>query len=127
MIFRQKLQQFTVLLRSRKVDSQLNISIEDPSQFTVYGILEIINKIGDGCGHRGKTAICKNFVRRCYRKVEDNRDVIGDILTMLPSDIYGSLISGGFTLVMAVSPSRALSVAYFADSLTCNYLIFPRL
>lgn len=35
--------------------------------------------------------------------MEDNRGVIEGILAMIPVDIYGSVISGGFTLILAVS------------------------
>lgn len=107
--FRQTLRRFVDTLKRRKVDSQLDISIENPDAFTINDILGIINKLGEGQGDDSKTGSCKSFIRRCYRRVEDNRDVIEAILSMLPSDIYGSVISGGFSLIMAVRSPAGFS------------------
>jgi hypothetical protein len=100
--FRQTLQRFVAVLKRRKVDDELGIVIKDPSEFTVEYILEITNKIGESRENSMKTKSCKSFIRKCYRKVEDNRGVIGGILTMVPDDVYGSVISGGCSLILAV-------------------------
>jgi hypothetical protein len=103
--FRGILKKFVAVLKERKVDSQLGIVIKDPSEFTIEYILEIINKLGEGRENAAKTRSCKNFIQRCYRKMKDNRGVIEGMLTLIPNDIYGSVISGGFTLILAVSLS----------------------
>ncbi|KAI1083012.1 hypothetical protein F5B20DRAFT_528212 [Whalleya microplaca] len=105
--FRQTLQRLVVILKDRNVDIPLDISIEKPSNLTIDGVLKIVNKIEEGRNNSAKIRSCKNFIRRCYRKVEDNRDVIGTIITMLPTDSYGSLISGGFTLIMVAVEKHA--------------------
>lgn len=117
-IFRRTLRNFVTVLKERKVDVQLGIVIKDPSEFTVEYILEIISRLGESSGSPSKIRSCKKFIKSCYRKVEDNRGVVEGILTMVPNDIYGSLISGGFTLILAVS----LSVI---SSLLGNYCMRP--
>ncbi|KAK3331866.1 hypothetical protein B0T19DRAFT_414117 [Cercophora scortea] len=107
LMFRGTLNRFVILLKERKVDEQLGIVIKNPNDFTVEYVLEIIKKIGEGGQNNSKIQSCKNFVKRCYRKLEDNRGVIEGILTMFPDDIYGSVISGGFTLIMAAVEKHA--------------------
>lgn len=105
-IFRQTLQRFIATLKERKVDSQLGIAIkDDPSEFTVsymLGIISKIDKIRESASN-SKARICNNFIRKCFRKMEASKGVIEGILTLAPDDIYGSIISGGFTLILAVS------------------------
>ncbi|KAI1139708.1 hypothetical protein F5Y05DRAFT_379832 [Hypoxylon sp. FL0543] len=98
------LKRFATILKERKVDSQLNITIKDPNdpcEFTFDYVLGIINKIGEARGNAAKTRSCKNFIRKYYRKLEDNQEAIQGLLTMIPNDIYGSVLSGGFTLILA--------------------------
>lgn len=104
--FRQTLKDFVTILRERNVDSQLDIVFRDPSDFTVEYILHIINRLGESNKNPSKTKSCKNFIRSWYRKLEDNKGIMEGILTMVPNDIYGSVISGGFTLILAVSLAR---------------------
>lgn len=101
--FRRTLQKLVAVLRERNVNTELNIDIKDPSEFTCEYVLQIINKIGENRDSATKTRSCKNFARKCYQKVEDNRRAIEGFLTMIPSDAYGSVISGGFAMIMAVS------------------------
>lgn len=96
------LQKLVAVLRERNVNTQLDLDIKDPSEFTCEYVLQIINKIGEIRDSAAKTRSCKNFVRRCYQKVEDNRSAIDGFLTMIPSDVYGSVISGGYAMIMAV-------------------------
>ncbi|KAI0381927.1 hypothetical protein F5Y04DRAFT_288095 [Hypomontagnella monticulosa] len=104
--FQQTLKILVATLKERKIDTELGISIQDPSEFTLEGILSIINRIKES-KNDAKTRTCKNFARRCYRRFEDNRDVVDAVLSMLPNDIYGSVISGGATLIMAAVETRA--------------------
>ncbi|EEU37124.1 uncharacterized protein NECHADRAFT_86736 [Fusarium vanettenii 77-13-4] len=105
--FRRTLQRLIAILRERNVDTQLNIDIKDPSDFTCEYVLQIINKIRETRESATKTRSCKNFVRRCYQKIEDNRSAIEGFLTMIPNDAYGSVISGGFAMIMAAVEKRA--------------------
>lgn len=99
--FQQTLHSFVRLLRERNVDKDLNVVIKDPGELTMQDALVIISKIQEGRDPKHVRS-CKSFIQKCYRKAEDNRGAIGAILSMLPNDSYGSVISGGFALILAV-------------------------
>lgn len=75
------------LLKKRKVDTELNIVIKDPGEHTFDHVLDIINKIGEGRGNAAQTNSSKNFIRSCYRRMENNRGVAEGILALVPTDI----------------------------------------
>jgi hypothetical protein len=102
--FRQTLQRLVAVLQERGVNKELGIEIKNPGDgFTFDYVLGIANRLQEGRENALQMKTCKTFIRRCYRKVEGSRGVIGGILEMVPNDAYGSVISGGFTLIMAVS------------------------
>ncbi|RSL82430.1 hypothetical protein CEP51_005151 [Fusarium floridanum] len=103
----QPVQKLVAVLKERNVDTQLNITIKDPSEFTCDYVLQLIDKIQERRDNAIKTSSCKNFVRRCYQKVEDNGGAIEAFLTIIPNDAYGSVISGGFAMIMAAVEERA--------------------
>ncbi|KAI0451498.1 hypothetical protein F5B21DRAFT_486773 [Xylaria acuta] len=96
--FQQRLEGFACMLKDRNVDKELRIEIKDPKDFNLPYILEIIGKIEK---HTDTKRPYKAFVRRCFRRIEDNKAVIEGIISFVPDDIYGALISGGFTLILA--------------------------
>jgi len=100
--FQQTLRNFVRLLRERNVDKELNVAIKDPAEFTMRDALAIIHKIQEGRDPKHMTSF-KAFIQKCYRKAEKHRGAIETILAMLPTDSYGSVISGGFTMILAVS------------------------
>lgn len=96
------------MLRERGVDSELGIVIKDADELTLAYALEVISKISENRDNAAKTKSCKKFVERCCRKMEDNKGVVEGVLAMIPTDIYGSLISGSISLILAVSgPARS--------------------
>ncbi|KAK3328994.1 hypothetical protein B0H66DRAFT_526386 [Apodospora peruviana] len=110
--FSQTLRRLIAMLKERNVEAQLGIVFKDPSEFTLRYLLQIANKIQEHRENTDKTRACKNFIRSCCRKMEDNKHVVEGILSLVPSDIYGSVISGGFALIMAsckIAHSRLIS------------------
>ncbi|ETS76966.1 hypothetical protein PFICI_10840 [Pestalotiopsis fici W106-1] len=100
------LRRLVATLKERRIEEQLGISLKDPSEFNFEYVLSIVNKLKDARDAPNSNS-CKNFIRRCFRKVEDNRGVIGGILEMLPGDIYGSVLSGGFSLILTAIEHHA--------------------
>ncbi|KAJ2988901.1 hypothetical protein NUW58_g3737 [Xylaria curta] len=96
--FQQRLEGFACMLKERNVDQELRIQIKDPKDFDLAYVLDLIDKIEK---HRDKKRPYRAFFRKCFRKIEDNKVVIEGILSFVPDDVYGSLISGGFTLILA--------------------------
>lgn len=100
MEFQKRLEGIAALLRLRKLDVELHIEIRDPKDFDLPYLLDIINKVEE---QKEKKSSYTRFVRKCLRKSQENQVVLEGILGLIPGDIYGSLISGGFTLILAVS------------------------
>lgn len=109
--FRRTFESFVSLLKDRHVDTGLGIELKDPADFTFGYILGILNKIVEEKENFLHTKSCKAFVRKCYRKAEENTGVIEGILNMIPDDIYGSAISGGVALILAVRFPRLTPIA----------------
>lgn len=110
--FQQTLERFVRLLRERNVDRELNVEIKDPGQLTMEDALSIIGKIQDGRNTK-QVKSCKDFIYKCYRKAESKRGIAEAVLTMVPNDVYGSVISGGFTLILAVSHHVCFGCRWF--------------
>ncbi|KAM7204874.1 hypothetical protein V8F33_001463 [Rhypophila sp. PSN 637] len=104
--FQNTLQSFVRLLRERNVDNELNVEIKDPEHLTMADALAIIGKIQEGRNSK-QVKSCKDFVHKCYRKAESKRAVAEAVLSMIPNDAYGSVISGGFTLILAAVEKHA--------------------
>jgi len=117
--FQRSLERFIAVLRERKVDTQLGIELKDAKDFTMDYVLELIRKIGERKENGSKTQACKNFVNKYCRKIEDHKGVIEGILGLVPTDIYGSLLSGGFSLILVVSSAHA-SKSQIPSGLRCR-------
>ncbi|KAM7192882.1 hypothetical protein V8F20_008679 [Naviculisporaceae sp. PSN 640] len=104
--FQQTLENFVRLLRERNVDKELNVEIKNPDQLTMEDALSIISKIQEGRDTK-EVKSCKDFIYKCYRKAESKRGIADAVLTMIPNDAYGSVISGGFTLILAAVEKHA--------------------
>ncbi|KAI1753756.1 hypothetical protein F4782DRAFT_529174 [Xylaria castorea] len=96
--FQQRLEEFAYMLKRRNVDKELRIEIKNPKDFDLPYILEIIDRIEK---HSAMKRPYKAFVRKCFRRIEDNKAIIKGIISFVPDDVYGALISGGFTLILA--------------------------
>jgi hypothetical protein len=97
MAFQQRLEHFASLL---KEDRDIDIEIRDPKDFDLAYILQAMEKIEQ---HKDKEQSYRPFIKKCCRKYESNKSIVKGILGLVPNDLYGSLISGGFTLILAVS------------------------
>ncbi|KAK4207870.1 hypothetical protein QBC37DRAFT_85921 [Rhypophila decipiens] len=104
--FQHTLHSFVRLLRERNVDNELNVEIKDPEDLTMADALDIIGKIQEGRNSK-QVKSCKDFIHKCYRKAESKRAVAEAVLSMIPNDAYGSVISGGFTLILAAVEKHA--------------------
>lgn len=102
--FQQTLTRFTETLQKRKVFTRLGIPSRDPRNFDLDYVLSIATRISDQRVTDEETRICKRFIRKICQKTTKHKNVFSGLISLAPSDIYGSVISGGFTLVLAVFP-----------------------
>ncbi|KAI8955985.1 hypothetical protein F4801DRAFT_599184 [Xylaria longipes] len=111
--FQQRLERFARMLKDRNVDKELRIEIKDAKDFNLPYVLEIIDQIEKRTDVKRPY---KAFVRRCFRIIEDNKAVIEGIISFVPDDMYGTLISGGFTLILATATSLRVRKGLVLDS-----------
>lgn len=102
--FQQTLTRFTETLQKRKVFTKLGIPSRDPRNFDLDYVLSIATRISERRDTDEETRICKRFIRKICQKTTKHKNVLSGLISLAPSDIYGSVISGGFTLILAVSP-----------------------
>ena len=62
------LQKLVAVLRERNVNTQLDLDIKDPSEFTCEYVLQIINKIGETRDSAAKTRSCKTLSGDAIRR-----------------------------------------------------------
>jgi hypothetical protein len=113
--FKETLRKFLVTLNTRKMFKKLNVEIKEPKVYDIDYVLSIAKLIEERREEAENTRVCKRFIRKCLRGVVKHKDVLTGIINMAPSDVYGSVISGGFTVILAVSP---MSFAFLNDLLT---------
>lgn len=104
--FQDTLKRFSVTLKSRKIFKKLGVEIREPGDYNLDYVLSIAKLIEERREGADNTRDCKRFIRKCFRGAAKHKDVLTGIISMAPSDIYGSVISGGFTLILAVSLTR---------------------
>ncbi|RYP23848.1 hypothetical protein DL765_000925 [Monosporascus sp. GIB2] len=98
--FNRILEKFVLVLKERNVEADLEIVLRNPADFTLDYVLELVNKIDERRESASRTKRCKAFIRKWYRKANENKAIVEGLITIIPNN-YGSIISGGFTLILA--------------------------
>lgn len=117
--FQKTLTRFTEILQKRKVFTKLGIPSRDPQNFDLDYVLSLAIRISERRDTDEETLICKRFVRKICQKTTKHKNVLSGLIGLAPSDIYGSVISGGFTLILAASrssPSLSGPSAHYLSS-----------
>ncbi|GAB1312063.1 hypothetical protein MFIFM68171_02273 [Madurella fahalii] len=115
--FKETLKNFTQILQSRSVFKKLGIEAPDPAKFDLNYVLKIAALIQEHKDGSEDTQIIKKFVRKCFRGATQNKAAITALLSMIPTDIYGSVISGGFSLILAAVENHEINRAEIQSAL----------
>jgi hypothetical protein len=100
--FQEVLMRFQKTLEAKDILKKLDLPARDPGHYDLKYVMEIANRIKDHRDHTENTQKCRGFMQKCAESVDSRRRAIGGILSMIPSDVYGSVISGGFGLILLV-------------------------
>ncbi|CVL03550.1 uncharacterized protein FMAN_15135 [Fusarium mangiferae] len=103
--FQTTLRQFNTLLEKQDIFKKLSLTPRDPTTYDVDYVIEVANKINDykyRKDQKDNTQRCRAFMQKCAESIASRRRVISGILSMIPGDAYGSVISGGFSLILLV-------------------------
>ena len=101
--FQNTLTGFVKTLKSKKLDQRLSIELKDPKDYKLEDVLEIATKLQGSKDASEDTRSCMRVIRKCFRVTAKHTTTLTDILKLVPNDSYGSVIVGGFTLILAVS------------------------
>lgn len=101
--FEETLKRFTQTLQSRSIFKKLDIQPCDPAKCDIEYVQKVAEVIMEHKEGSEDTKVIKKFMRKCVRGAASNKAAINALLTMIPNDVYGSVISGGFSLILAVS------------------------
>lgn len=102
--FQETLKQFHETLEKRKVFSRLKIPAKDPADFDIDYVLSIAVRLSEWNHKSDEINICRRFARQFCQETVKNKNILWGLIKLAPTDIYGSLVSGGFTIILAVSP-----------------------
>lgn len=78
-------------------------------------MIQIADKVYERHKNAEDVKSCTGAIRKCFRFVGKNASPLQGLLNFVPSDSYGSVISGGFTVILAVSLPPNPSTAERAD------------
>lgn len=102
--FQETLKNFSKMLQSRDVFKKLNIEERNPENYDLEYVQRIAALIHEHKEGEENTRSVKRFILRCFRSAHEHRTTLTCLLDMVPNDLYGSVMSGGFSLILAVSP-----------------------
>ncbi len=108
--FYETLKNLTVNLQKKNVFDKLGLQARDPSEYTLEYVLSLAETINDKRTEGEDASTCKKFIKSCFRSINKRSGTIAGLIDMVPKDIYGSVISGGFTLILTVCTLQMVSV-----------------
>jgi hypothetical protein len=82
--------------------NKIDIPLKKPSEYNLKDVLQIADKVYERHKNAGDVKSCTGAIRKCFRFVGKNSSPLQSLLEFVPSDSYGSVISGGFTVILAV-------------------------
>jgi hypothetical protein len=99
--FQMTLRKFHEHLEKRK-DKDNSIKLKNPSDYTFKDVLEITTKLHEDHKSAGQVKTCMGLVRRLFRGAGENSSTLERLLAFVPNDTYGSVICGGFSMILSV-------------------------
>ncbi|KAL2289204.1 hypothetical protein FJTKL_02232 [Diaporthe vaccinii] len=98
--FRQTLTRFNQTLKTKKVFSRLGIPTRDPVHLDIDYVLSIAVRLSEWKHTSDEITTCRRFARQFCHKAVKSDSLLWGLIGLAPTDIYGSLISGGFTIAL---------------------------
>ena len=93
------------MIKERKLDKNLDIELKKPDKYTMEDVVAIATKMEARHKSAADMKSCMGVIRKVFRKAGDNKSTLKKLLTFVPNDAYGSVIMGGFTLILGVGTS----------------------
>jgi hypothetical protein len=95
-------------LKKQKLDKKLRLKLKEPEDYPFSDVLEISQRLYDKKEVPENTKNRMGTIRRCFKAAARHEGILKKLLSFLPNDSYGSVICGGFALVLAVHFTQPL-------------------
>ncbi|KAK2775758.1 hypothetical protein CKAH01_12714 [Colletotrichum kahawae] len=95
------LKDFAQSVESRKAFKRLGVEKAATCDLDyIFSLARAAVEQRDGTGN---WKACKDFARKCLKSAGKRDTALGAIMSIIPSDVYGSLISGGVMTILAIA------------------------
>ncbi|ETS83498.1 hypothetical protein PFICI_05374 [Pestalotiopsis fici W106-1] len=98
--FKETLALFQKNLIDRKVDKKYEIEIKDASSYTLEDVLKIAKVVQKKHSDADQVHSCMGRLKKFFHATGRNATTFKRLLTFVPDDVYGSVICGGFTVIL---------------------------
>lgn len=102
-MFEETLERFSQTLEKQDLARKIDITLKKPNEYNLKDVIEIADKVYEKHKTASDVKSCTGAIRKCFRFTGKNASPLQCLLNFVPSDSYGSVISGGFTVILAVS------------------------
>ncbi|KAI0177529.1 hypothetical protein BJ166DRAFT_585636 [Pestalotiopsis sp. NC0098] len=98
--FKETLALFQKNLVDRKVDRRYEIEIKDANSYTLQDVLQIAKIVQKKHSDADQVHSCMGRLKKFFHATGRNASTFKRLLTFVPDDVYGSVICGGFTVIL---------------------------
>lgn len=100
--FQNTLKSFCKIIKKQQLDKKLGIRIKEPREYQIDDVLEVAKKLADRHKDSDNTTKCMRVIRKAFRVASKHKTALTNLLSFAPSDVYGSVLCGAFTVILAV-------------------------
>lgn len=93
---------FAKLIYDRNFEKKFQVKSKSFQEYKIQDVLEIAEKVQMKHGSISKVREHTAVFRKCFAAVGRNQGAVDNLLNFIPNDSYGSIIFGGFTLILTV-------------------------
>ncbi|KAG8161088.1 hypothetical protein KVR01_009352 [Diaporthe batatas] len=101
--FEETLERFSKRLEKNDLARKIDITLKKPGEYNLKDVLQIADKVCERHKNADDVKSCTGAIRKCFRAVGKNASPLQCLLNFVPSDAYGSVISGGFAVILAAA------------------------
>ncbi|GKT81794.1 hypothetical protein ColTof4_14217 [Colletotrichum tofieldiae] len=88
-------------MATRKGFKKLGVDLKDPTLCDLNYVFKVATAAVEKQDGEGSLRACKDFARKCFKSANKRDTALGAIMSMIPGDVYGSVISGGIMTILA--------------------------
>lgn len=101
--FQDTLKTLTMNLRKVGVWKKQGDLVTEPVVYDLNYVLRLTAEINDKREGRENASVCKKFIKSCFQATCRQSGALACLIEVIPKDIYVSVLSGGFAIILAAS------------------------